>query len=315
MANAAEAVLGGLMIALFFAFILYGITALQTFIYFQKYPTDTLALKAIVITVWVLESIHTAFCMHFAYAYLVAGFGDFNNLLKINWSIGITVLASAGIALCVQGYYTWRVWIISENSVICTLLVGFFSLLRVAFGIASAVLSYEYPDWLTLRHTKKSLITISGGLGSAALVDILVPIILSFYLRRGRQTWYRQTYSLANQILLYVVNTGAITGTTSLLCVILFAIEKRSLVFLGLVMIQGKLYANSLLGSLNARSHIRHKAALVPHSTFRGGSSRVTTPRMEGFQQRLTDDDPGLPAKPLSVFNLKARRTDEEIAS
>ncbi|KAI9056806.1 hypothetical protein FKP32DRAFT_1681968 [Trametes sanguinea] len=305
MANPAEPVIGGLLIELFFAFILYGITTLQTFIYFQRYTEDGITLKALVAAVWILESVHTGFCMEFIYAYLIQGFGEFDKILNINWGIGVTVVASACIALCVQGYYSWRVWIVSAKSVALTCGIGLFALLRVAFGIASAVLSYEYPEWIAFRHTKKSLITISGGLGSAALVDILVALTLTFLLKRGRNTWHKESNSMINRILLYAVNTGAITGTASLLCVILFAVQKTSLTFLGLVMIQTKLYANSFLGSLNARAHMRGKGSFPAYSSsFSSSGFRATaTPRVEVFQQTVVQDDSDAPS--MGEFDLK----------
>ncbi|KAJ8481374.1 hypothetical protein ONZ51_g6029 [Trametes cubensis] len=372
MANPAEAIIGGLLIEMFFAFILYGITTLQTFIYFQKYPGDRFSLKALVATVWILETVHTAFCMEFIYAYLIEGFGNYDGFLDVNWyalfffyavdppsrcgrpslelylrslrmwrcrGIGVTVVASSGIALCVQGYYTWRVWVVSGNSVIWTIVIGTFALLRVgeppkhrenatmltaliavsqAFGIASAVLSYEYPNWETFRSTKKSLVTISGGLGSAALVDMLVALTLTFYLKRGRHTWHKESNSMVNRILLYAVNTGAITGTASLLCVLLFAVKKSSLVFLGLVMVQGKLYANSLLGSLNARSHIRSKGSLPAYSSSSGSSAfRVTSPRpshirpVEVFQHTVVQDDSIDTMDSMGGFDLKNMKEEE----
>ncbi|KAI0833765.1 hypothetical protein BC628DRAFT_1414504 [Trametes gibbosa] len=320
MANPAESIIGGLLIELCFAFMLYGITTLQTFIYFQKYSTDRFPLKALVAAVWILECIHTAFCMQFIYSYLVVGFGDYPGFVDINWGIGITVLCSAGIAMCVQGYYTWRVWIVSGKSLVWTVVIGFFVLLRVvylmmaiystaAFGIASAALSYIYPNWMIIRYTKSTLITISGGLGSAALVDMLVALTLSYYLKRGKHIWHGQSNSMVNRILLYAVNTGAITGTASLLCVILFALEKSSLVFLGLVMIQAKLYANSFLGSLNARSHIRRKGSLgggysaSSSSGYRAPSPRI--PVVEVFQHTDVLDDRDNPPDDSS-YNMES---------
>ncbi|KAL7279402.1 hypothetical protein PYCCODRAFT_995372 [Trametes coccinea BRFM310] len=302
--NPAVPFIGGLLIEVFVACILYGITTLQSFMYFQKYPNDAASLKILVGTVWALESVHTAFCMQFLYAYLVEGFADYTYFLKINWGIGVTVITSAGIALCVQGYYVWRVWCVSSKSLVWTAIIGVFALARVAFGIGSTILSYVYPEWITFRDTTSSLVTISGGLGSAALVDLLVAVTLSYYLRKGRNSWHKESNSKINAILLYAVNTGAITGTASLLCVILFATQKQSLVFLGLVEIQAKLYANSFLGSLNARSHIRNKnnpTAQYPSiefsssgNGFRAVAPQVPVPKVEVFQQTIVHDDRGL---------------------
>ncbi|KAI0667824.1 hypothetical protein C8Q78DRAFT_1081709 [Trametes maxima] len=288
MANPAEPVIGGLLIEVFFAFM-------------------------------ILESVHTGFCMQFIYAYLVAGFGEFENFLNINWGIGVTVVCSAGVALCVQGQVLYMASMDCGKSVLWATIIGFFSLLRVGdrstlegFGIASAVLSYVYPEWIAFRGTRTSLITISGGLGSAALVDMLVALTLSFYLKRGRHIWHKESNSMINQILLYAVNTGAITGCVAFIGLVLvfhvrlilfapqiriatFAVKKTSLVFLGLVMIQTKLYANSLLGSLNARSHMRNKGSRPTYTTSTSsGGFRFTTPHVpvvEVFQQTTVHDD------------------------
>ncbi|RPD54308.1 hypothetical protein L226DRAFT_280860 [Lentinus tigrinus ALCF2SS1-7] len=288
MDNPAVPIVGGLLIEVFVACILYGITTLQTFIYYQKYPKDRMFLKLLVGTVWLLETTHTAFCMQFIYDYVILGFNNYLVFLDINWGVGITVICSASIALCVQGYYTWRVWIVSENSVIWTATIGTFALARVGFGVASCALCYIYPSWPVLREKRSALVTVSGGLGSAALVDILVAVTLTVCLKRRRFTgsWNKDSNSMINRILLYAVNTGAITCTASLLCVILFAVQKNSLTFLGLVEIQAKLYANSFLGSLNARSHMRNSKSV---HTFSSSAPRM--PVLEVYQHTVVEDD------------------------
>ncbi|KAI0760876.1 hypothetical protein BD413DRAFT_253167 [Trametes elegans] len=310
MTNPAEPVIGALLIELCFAFILYGLTTLQTFIYFQKYPNDTCTLKYLVGAVWLLESAHTGFCMQFLYAYFVAGFGNYAYLRHVNWGVGATAACSVGVALCVQGYYTWRIWIVSGNNKVWTAAIGAFAMIRIGLGIGSFAQSYIYPQWILLRNAKSAYATFSGGLGAAALVDMLVAVGLSLYLTRNRNSWNRESESMVNRILLYAVNTGAITGVTSLLCVVLFAVPNTGLAFLGLTMIQTKLYANSLLGSLNARAHIRNKGSSHPgrysSSSRSGGTSglRVTSPRMpviEIFQQTTTAHDDGSRGFPRGV--------------
>ncbi|KAI0788094.1 hypothetical protein C8Q74DRAFT_654254 [Fomes fomentarius] len=299
-ANLAEEVMGGLLIEIFIACILYGMTTLQAFIYSQKYPNDKPLLKFLVLAVWILETVHTAFCMQFVYDYLIVGFSDFRSFIHINSGVGVTVICSALVAACVQGYYTWRVYIVSGRSIIWTGIIGLFAVTRVGFGFGSAALTYIYPNWIELRDYHTSLVTVSGGLGSAALVDLLVAFTLTFYLKHGRATIHKQSNSMINKILLYTVNTGAITGTASLICVILFATKKSSLVFLGLVEIQTKLYANSFLGSLNARSHIRNASTFSGGRAFssdRGGEFSLTSPRaapvIEVTRQTITHDDQG----------------------
>ncbi|EJF56506.1 hypothetical protein BD309DRAFT_277690 [Dichomitus squalens] len=319
MVNIAVPVMGGLLIEVFVACILYGITTLQTLIYYQKYANDRPFLKYLVATVWFLETAHTAFCVQFIYDYLIVDFGNVLNFLDINWGIGVTVMCSASIALCVQGYYTWRVWIVSGNSIVWTGLIGMFALARVGFGVASCALCYVYPSWPVLRSRRASLVTVSGGLGSAALVDILVALTLTVYLKRRRSMgqWPKESKNMINRILLYAVNTGAITCSASILCVILFAVQKNSLTFLGLVEIQAKLYANSFLGSLNAREHIRSKSVRTYTSSvgsnFRIGNPRV--PMLEVYQHTIIEDDRPPKTPDSAHFDLKSLRSPTESLS
>ncbi|TFK91573.1 hypothetical protein K466DRAFT_482495 [Polyporus arcularius HHB13444] len=263
--NPAGEIMGGLLITVFVACILYGMTTLQTFIYSQRSNNDSRVLRWLVFAVWVLETLHTAFCIKFIYGYLVSGFGDILNFVRVDWGVGVSTrsLRQVLVGLCVQGYYIWRVWIVSGKAVMWTItmaLCSSISMLIIAIG--SAALSYMIPDWVRLRNLASGLATVSGGLGCAALVDILVALTLTFYLKRGTlwetgSFYQQQSNTMVNKILLYTVNTGALTGTASIACVIMFAGKKDSLLFLGFFAIQTKLYANSFLGSLNARGHIR----------------------------------------------------------
>ncbi|KAI0706749.1 hypothetical protein C8T65DRAFT_651869 [Cerioporus squamosus] len=282
-ANPAEEVMGGLFVSVFMACILYGMTSLQSFIYFQKYPNDTRVLRFLVIAVWILESVHTAFCMGFMYAYLIAGFANFAGFIAVHWTVGVAIASSVAVALCVQGYYTWRVFVVSGRSFLWTVPIALFALCRVGFGMGSTALTYIYPSWLELRELKAGLVTVSGGLGAAALVDLLVALTLTFYLKRNRTNFHKESNSMINKILVYTVNTGAITGAASIACVLLFAFKKDSLIFLGFFAIQTKLYANSFLGSLNARAHIRsasqNTGGRMYSSNSRGPEFTISTPR------------------------------------
>ncbi|RDX44039.1 hypothetical protein OH76DRAFT_1409547 [Lentinus brumalis] len=318
--NPAEGLFGGLLIEVFIACILFGITTLQTFIYFQKYQNDTRLFKLFVAVTWILEVVHTAFCIQFCYAYIIQGFADLPGLGEINWGVGITVFTEVILSTLVQLFYVRRVWIMSDNSKILTGVILFFTISRVAFGIGSTILSYHFPHWLLFRSETAATVTVSGGLGAAALVDVMVALTLSFYLSRGRSD-YRQSNSRVNRIMLYAVNSGAITATASILSVILYATQKQSLVFLGLVEIQGKLYANSFLGSLNARSHIRNQAnsmtqgpSLESYSNNGFRSVAPAVPKVEVYRQTVVTNDIGmrvLQQEVHDIYDIKTIRGGE----
>lgn len=149
---------GGLLVEIFVACMLYGITTLQTFLYYQKYRNDTAFLKLFVAAVWVLETIHTVFCVQVVYAYTVQQFGEFGYFKTINWGVGVTVLTEVVLSTLVQAFYVRRVWIMSDKSKILTAAIAFFTVCRAGFGIASTILSYRYPNWLEFRAHNSSLV-------------------------------------------------------------------------------------------------------------------------------------------------------------
>ncbi|OBZ66544.1 hypothetical protein A0H81_13383 [Grifola frondosa] len=292
--------IGSFLIEVFIACILYGVTTLQTFLYFQKYPNDEKMLKFMVMLVWVLESVHTAFCMLFVYEYLVIHYGEMSYLGTIHWTAGGSIISGLVITLAVHLFYVRRVWILSSKSYLLTGVVALIALTRFVCGLVSSILSYAFSEWVIYRTRIAPLVTVSIGLGAAAIVDVLVAFILAFYLNRGRNNWQSQSSGRLNLIMIYAVNTGAITSIVSVLGVIFFATMKNSLIFLGILEIQSKLYANSFLGSLNARTHIRNKysnPAQYPSFEFSTRSNIRTVappvPQVEVFQQTVVTNDAG----------------------
>lgn len=242
-----------------------------------------------------METFHTIFCIQFIYTYLIHHFGDLPFIGVIYWSGGITVLLGILIALAVHSFYVRRVWILSNGSIPVTGIIAFFAICRFGFGIATSILSYTINSWAIFRERKLPLMTLSVGLGSAALVDILAALALSFYLKRGR-SGMQQSDSRINLLMLYTVNTGTLTSIVSILTVILFVAQPKSLAFLGLVEIQSKLYANSFLASLNARRHIRAKFNTTQFTSVELAQSkppqfRSTSRPLEVYQQTVIDRD------------------------
>lgn len=252
---------GSVLITIFIASILYGVTTLQTYIYSQRYPKDSLFLKAIVGTVWILETFHIAFCIMFIYVYLITHFGDTKYLqTNIHWSGGVTLAFGLTITVIVHGFYVYRVWIVTKGSIPLTGVVAFFAVARFGGNLGTIALSYIFNEWAVYRGHVISLILLCIGLGSGAVVDVLTAAIMIYHIRKGK-SGIRQSDNMANLIILYTINSGALTSLASTLIPIMFAADGNSLAYLGLVEIQSKLYSNTFLATLNARQYIRDKFA------------------------------------------------------
>ncbi|KAI0751630.1 hypothetical protein C8Q80DRAFT_1158588 [Daedaleopsis nitida] len=312
MKNPAEDLFGGLLAEIFIASILYGVTVLQTFMYFQKYRNDTSMMKGLVAVICVLETAHTAFCILFVYEYLIMHFGDFNYLASINWGMGVTVMTEVVLSVLVQAFYVRRVWIMSNKSTCLSALISILLLIRLGFGIASTIFSYRFPFWEPFRDKTETLVSVSAGLGAAVAVDVLVALTLTYYLLKGRNKWHKESNSRINKIIMYAVNTGAITGAASIIAVTLYAVKPGSLAFLGLVEIQGKLYANSFLGSLNARAAIQRagtgsqypSANSYSNQAYRSEGSQ-NVPQVEAFRHTVVTNDMSVHDLSDNEFHLR----------
>ncbi|KAI0957935.1 hypothetical protein AcW1_006162 [Taiwanofungus camphoratus] len=79
--------LGAILLGNIVAAIFYGITNMQTYIYYVRNRGDPLALKSLVFILWLLDSVHLAFITHTVYTYTITDFGDPLAITKPIWSV------------------------------------------------------------------------------------------------------------------------------------------------------------------------------------------------------------------------------------
>ncbi|KAF7416322.1 hypothetical protein PC9H_002587 [Pleurotus ostreatus] len=68
--------LGALFLGNIGAAIFYGITSVQTYIYFKNCSRDSLSLRNSIWFLWVLDTVHLAFITHALYLYCVSNFAN-----------------------------------------------------------------------------------------------------------------------------------------------------------------------------------------------------------------------------------------------
>ncbi|KAH7923298.1 hypothetical protein BV22DRAFT_1093126 [Leucogyrophana mollusca] len=236
--------------------LLYGVICMQTFYYLQNYASDRKGLKFLVWGIWILETAHTALSIHFVEYYLIMNFTDTTTLEYAVWSMGATYFIGFFIAYAVNLCFIWRIWLLSKKRWI-GISLGVLATIRLGFGLGNCSLSFHYPAWKVFRaHVFPTMVV---GWVLSAVVDTLIASTLCFYLHR-RRTGMRRTDSIINRLLLYSINTGAITSFFAILVIIMFLGLPDTLAFIGFVQVQSKFYAVSLLATLNARKSTVEKA-------------------------------------------------------
>jgi hypothetical protein len=249
-----NATYGAAFVGLLAGAILYGVTLLQTFLYFRNYPKDTLIVKLMVVVLWILDTAHLVLCTIAIYWYLVVNFSNTSALDKTTWSMSLQTDCNGLIGLIVECFFARRVWIMSRN----WFLTGIIVLLAcIHFGLG-IVFTVEGLLLVEVHKFGRLIWVTSAGLGSAAAADVIIAGSLCYYLLKSR-TGFTRTDSLITTLIVYSLTTGLITSVIAMICVITFAIMPTNFIWLAFFWVMGKCYVNSALAALNSRTSLREK--------------------------------------------------------
>jgi len=80
------------------------------------------------------------------------------------------------------------------------------------------------------------------------------------WLLASKRTGFKDTNSLIDSLMIYAINRCLLTVGIAILEVICFVALPNSLAFIGVDLVTGKLYSNSLLATLNSRSSLQQRS-------------------------------------------------------
>lgn len=238
------------MIGVVLSGVLYGAAAVQTYQYFQRFPSDNWRIKSLVTFEISIQTVHMGLMIAGMWMMSVKDFGQPEDLFVIPTPSLLTIILCSPIALAVQGFFTIRVYRLSEQSILLILggLLAFSKFtLHLLFGIA-AFMTKRAPD---IVHNWGWCIT--SYLVISVACDGLLAISLGHHLKR-RKTGFDRTSRIIDRMILYTHATGLTTSTVELAEAICFWTMPRNYIWMGLYVIESGLYTNSLLASLNSRA-------------------------------------------------------------
>ncbi|KAJ6524057.1 hypothetical protein B0H10DRAFT_354051 [Mycena sp. CBHHK59/15] len=246
---------GAYLIGAIAAAILYGIILLQVVFYFDRYPKDKFMIKALVVTLLLLDTMTLITETHGLYHYLIVNFGNFEVLLVQVWSVQVEALIAYTIMLITQAFFISRIWELGGRKVIIPVILTCF--MFGAFGTAMAIVTkvFLFKFWSSsLLPYMRALVAANKTLETAA--DALITASLCYYLHRGR-TGLKQTNSMINRLMVFAINRGAITTFLQLCYLIAFEAKADSMAWVAIHVAISKVYTNSVLATLNSRNAIR----------------------------------------------------------
>ncbi|KAK0243633.1 hypothetical protein EDD85DRAFT_944962 [Armillaria nabsnona] len=108
---------GALYVDAIIAAVLFGITNLQSVIYYKRYPNDWWLYRCSVALLWVLDTLHVVLSTHALYFYLIDMYGDLSGaLVQSVWSFKAQLVVNVVIVIYVPGYDPRIIWETCHNN-------------------------------------------------------------------------------------------------------------------------------------------------------------------------------------------------------
>lgn len=281
------ATLGAVLVGSGVASILTGVVGTQTVYYFQSYPDDKPLVKLMVAVVWFLDLLHTIMVLVSDWAWLIEHFTDVDIANWIPWPLGVTIVITALVTVIVHIFFAFRIHRLSKGNwfVVAPIVVLAFARLGFASTTCSKMLILKSFD----KFVETSAWVFTMGLVTSSLLDIIVTSSLLWYLEQSR-TGFDGMDQLINTLCRYTIEVGLLTCVGIVISLGFWLGMRSNLVFMAIHFVLAKLYANSLLATLNNRGRIRDRCggptdgAQVVFSLQRGHTLKRSTDTTKGMQ-------------------------------
>ncbi|KAJ7892398.1 hypothetical protein B0H13DRAFT_2529218 [Mycena leptocephala] len=264
---------------------LFGIETLQAYYYFRHYPTDGKWLKLMVVAIWVFELGHTISVWHANYELTVTFYCQPQHLEVPPYSLEMSIIFAALM------FFANRIRVLSGKWLI-PIFCWTLAILRFIANCALFGVQWANPNVTTMETRFKWL--QSTTLAIAMVTDITIALSMCYWLWKIRQSRFKRTNMIVDALLIWSLETGTVTSTASGAELILF-LARNDLSWFPFFLLQAKLYANSLLVSLNVREQFRSGPNLVNLGSISGstnlGRTGVDGTRAVGGPQMTGDTD------------------------
>ncbi|KAL4250710.1 hypothetical protein ABKN59_005496 [Abortiporus biennis] len=306
--------LGAMFIGLIVSSILYGITCVQTYVYYVDNKTkDRVVLRSMVAVLWILNTLDMVFITHCVYYFAVTNYANPTSFNTAPWSVGgFNVIANLNDVI-IRGILIDRIYKISLNNkfVLVALWVG--NLTVSAFGLSLSIQIDKNPDLQALGHLAWLIYCCFT---TMAAVDTIIAIVLCAILW-SRKTGFSHTDSQIQTLMRYSIHTGALTSFVAIVIVITYAAMPHNFIFIGIYLSLPKFYLNALLATLNARDSLKGDRQQVTgaysfHVSRMAASNNHPEPHVNTGCSGITSESRpdviviGEPLKGLQSLDIKA---------
>ncbi|KAF7296338.1 hypothetical protein HMN09_01103900 [Mycena chlorophos] len=247
---------GAILVGALVSAVLFGVSTVQAYIYWQRFPDDRPAVKALVAAVWTLEAAHMGMMSHTLYTWLVIDYGNPAALLgRAPDSLVGFILMTVFVSVLVQTFFSYRIYILSRSLTWAMVLYAS-NLLRCGLGLAIFSLTLLSPTQLAFSQRFPWLLITLWSLSAAGDLAVMLSLVWLLW-RQRRMTDNRQSEFLLDKIIKWTIETGVATSMFTTVMLICYHTMPNTLVWMGLFVGEARMFANSLFASLNSRTALR----------------------------------------------------------
>jgi len=218
------------------------------------YPSDHTRLKVLVLTVWFLDTCHTICIWLSLWSYFIDNYGNSANINNIHWSLALSVLFPAFLTFLVHNFFAQRIFMLSKRNYILTIPIVVLAILRLVSACVTTSFMLHLQTFARFKADVRFIFTT--GLALSTAVDVIITASL-FLLLQSSRTGAATLDAVIDALIRYTFETSTLTCAGTIASMLCWAIIPNNLIFMGLHFVIGKLYANSLLVTLNTRESIR----------------------------------------------------------
>jgi len=249
----ADSTLGALLIGTLVSYALFGVTTTQAYMYYGRFPEDSLKMKAMVAAVWCGEFAHTICIAISLYIMVITNYGHPERLLVLPDSLLASTFIGSLVSFGVQVFFAFRIYALSKSlwiPCVCWALSLFRlvppNVILFAFGHRPA------PEFLGRFGPLFDAIW-----AASAANDLLIAGTLVYLLYRRRSNAFQKTAAVVDKMIAWTIETGVVTSIASIIQLVVFISLPSTFVWLAFFVVIPRLFSNSLLASLNSRAALR----------------------------------------------------------
>ncbi|KIY70216.1 hypothetical protein CYLTODRAFT_451897 [Cylindrobasidium torrendii FP15055 ss-10] len=220
--------------------------------------SDSMGLKSLVAVVVALDFIHTLCTTMWMYGVCVTDFGQLEKLAVLPDSYFGMAYPTGFITILVQGFYIWRIWKLAHGKIIIPVFLGLCACAQEGTQLYSMSVIGAKRDSTQFTGDLTNIVIAVNGMGAA--IDVLIALAM-IYLLASNKTRMARTNRILRDIAIYSVTTGAMTSICAILVLVTaIALPAQQYVLLFYVLLS-RMYANSILATLNVRESLRGTSA------------------------------------------------------